>query len=88
MMLAVPLPNPIPELPISPRAAELFDPGVFVRRNALRGELPSNPKRLFRQDHTVTQGRRRHRRRTPSGASADDEDVAVHGLIWTVLVSV
>ncbi len=54
---------------------ELLDPGVLVGRNALRGELTTDP--VSRLDHnggaTGPQGRKR--RRTAAQATADDGDV-------------
>ena len=45
------LPDPIAVLPIGSRAAERFNPRMFVRRHALRRKLPSDPVGLFRENH-------------------------------------
>lgn len=62
---------------IARRAAKLLDPGVFIRRNGLAGELASDPGIFFGHDNLPPHGRGGHGGRAATGAAANDEDVGV-----------
>src|SRR5262249_50733547 len=65
------------ELAVGLRAAALLDPGVLVRRNALRGELPADPVVLLGEDHLEPVAGRRQGARDPADTAADDDCVGL-----------
>ena len=64
--------------PVTGGAAKLFDPGMFIRRHRLAGELPAQPVGRFGQydAHAIT--RRGQRGGTASDAPADDGYIALN----------
>src|SRR5205823_5828862 len=66
----------IPVRGVGAGAAELLDPGVFVRRDGLRRELSADPVGLVGDDdrHAVTQGRKRGG--DAAGPASDHRDIA------------
>ena len=65
---------------VSARRAKRFDPGMFVWRDGLRGELAADPVCLFREDdfHAGAQGGQRGG--ASARAAADHGDVAADGV--------
>ena len=80
-MIAIILADGIPVVAIGAGAAELLDPGMLVRRNALGGELAADPVCLFRQDdaHAVAQSGERGGASTDAGTDNRDVGMKVAG---------
>ncbi len=63
------------QLAIGPRAAELLDPGMLVRRHRLLGELAADPIRFLGENYALAVARRRQRRGTAAEPAADNDHV-------------
>ena len=57
---------------ISRCRAALIDPGVFVRRHGLRGQLATDPVGFFAHDDRLAQAQRGKRRADGASPAADD----------------
>ena len=75
IMLTIVVANPCSESLVARIAAELFDPGVLIRRNRLRGELAADPVGGLGQDHRQPLPQRRQRRRAASQPTPHDHQV-------------
>ena len=64
------------ELHVAGGRAALLDPGVFVRRDGLGGELPADPVGFFGHDDGLAHAQDGQRRADRACAAADDENVA------------
>ena len=63
------------QIEIAPRAAEGFDPGVFIRRHGLRGELPADPIGFLRQNDLQPIPCGRERGGATAQATTDDDQI-------------
>jgi hypothetical protein len=61
---------------VGARTAKAFNPGVFVRRHGLGGELASNPVRLLGHDHPHAVTQRCQSRGAATHTAAGDGDIA------------
>src|SRR5690606_15042659 len=74
---AVIAPDALAKLAIGAGAAELLDPAMFVRGNALRGELAADPVGFLREDDTQPGATRREGGGDSPEASAADDKIRV-----------
>ncbi len=74
------------QVAIGAGGAELLDPGVFVGRHGLLGELAAEPVGFLGEQYATTGAGRRERRGTTAQAAADDDDIRPHFLVFGVRV--
>lgn len=77
VVAAVPAAHPLAELAVGGGAAVRFDPGVFVGRDGLRGELAADPVRLFGEDHPFAELAGGEGAGHAADPGADDEDACL-----------
>ena len=73
---AVVIANRFAERAIISRATEVLDPRVLIRRDALRGELASDPVGRFGQHHAKSLSTGRQRSRAATHAGSHDYQIA------------
>ena len=71
------LANGIAQRQIALRSDAEFDPGMFVERHALRGELPAQPVQLLHQHDARAKPRRGQRGGNAAEAAADDQHIGL-----------
>src|SRR5438045_2922588 len=77
VVIAIIFPHPIAKPAIAPRAAELFDPPMLIRRHRLRSQLPAKPVGFFGDNDAFAECRGDQRSSDTTRAAADDEDCRV-----------
>ena len=91
VVAAVIIAHAVGEAHIGGAGAALIDPGIFIGRDGLGGELPADPVGFFAHDDGFAEAEGGERRADRACAAADDEDVAVsffHGFLLSNLVGI